>query len=63
MAVRVRLRILRGDRVVKAVALVNSGYEADSPQLMIPVSLAKVLGLWPPSSDARERILRLLVDL
>jgi hypothetical protein len=63
MAVRVRLRILRGDNVVETVALVNSGYEADSPQLMIPVHLAKVLGLWPPSSDARERVLRLLVDL
>ncbi|MCI4437857.1 MAG: hypothetical protein JHC33_13705 [Ignisphaera sp.] len=57
MAVRVRLRILREDRVVEVITLVNSGYETASPQLMIPVSLAKVLGLWPPSSDARERVL------
>jgi len=54
VAVRVRLRVRRGDRVVEAAALVNSGYEADSVQLMIPVALAKALELWPPPSDARE---------
>ena len=48
MAVRVRLRVSRGGSGVEVVALVNSGYEADSPQLMVPVALAKVLGLWPP---------------
>jgi len=40
MAVRVRLKIWREDKVLETVALVNSGYEADSPQLMIPISLA-----------------------
>jgi hypothetical protein len=54
MAVRVRLRVERGDRVLEVVGLVNSGYEADTPQLMIPVSLARILGLWPPPMDARE---------
>jgi len=56
MAVRLRLRIQRGDRVVEAIALVNSGYEADSPQLMIPIPIAKALGLWPPPPEARERV-------
>jgi len=36
MAVRVKLRIMRGDSVIETIALINSGYEADSPQLMIP---------------------------
>jgi len=54
VAVRIRLRVQRGDRVVEAAALVNSGYEADSPQLMISIALAKALGLWPPPPDARE---------
>jgi hypothetical protein len=54
MAVRVRLRVERGDRVLEVVGLVNSGYEADTPQLMIPVGLARILGLWPPPMDARE---------
>ena len=56
MAVRVRLRIMREDRHLDVVALLNSGYEADSPQLMIPVDLARVLGLWPPPPLAREEV-------
>jgi len=56
MAVRVRLRVEGGGRVREVVALVNSGYEADTPQLMIPVRLARELGLWPPPPDAREEL-------
>ena len=56
MAVRVRLKIWREDKVLETVALVNSGYEADSPQLMIPISLAKALGIWPPPPDSKEEI-------
>lgn len=48
LAVRVRLRIERGGLVREVRALVNSGYEADTPQLLIPVQLARELGLWPP---------------
>ena len=54
MAVRVKLRIRREDIVKDVVALVNSGYEADTPQLMIPIGLARELELWPPPLDARE---------
>ena len=54
MAVRVRLRVKKGPVVLEAVALVNSGYEADSPQLMLPVGLARELGLWPPGPDMIE---------
>jgi len=43
--VRLRLRIKVGDRVVEAIALLNSGYEASTPQLLIPTSLAYELGL------------------
>jgi len=56
VAVRVRLRVERGGRYVEAVALINSGYEADSPQLMIPIALARELGLWPPPPTAREEV-------
>jgi len=55
MAVRVRLGIRRGGRVLEAVALVNSGYEADTPQLMIQAGLARKLNLWPPP-EAREDV-------
>ena len=49
-----RLRVERGEKVREIVALVNSGYEADTPQLMIPAGLARELGLWPPPPDAKE---------
>lgn len=50
MAVRVRLRIkAKGDgREAVSSALVNSGFETEKPQLLIPVGLARTLGLWPP---------------
>ena len=54
MAVRVKLRLRREGTLRDVVALVNSGYEADTPQLMIPVGLARELGLWPPPLGARE---------
>jgi len=54
LAVRVRLRLRRGDVVREVVALVNSGYEADTPQLLIPVALARELGLWPPGPNVLE---------
>ena len=56
MAVRVKLRILRNDKSVDVIALVNSGYEADSPQILIPVFTARDLGLWPPPLEALEDI-------
>ncbi len=55
MAVRVRLRIrVGGNKAVEEVALLNSGFEAPTPQLLIPISTARALSLWPPTEDARE---------
>jgi len=51
---RIRFRLERKGRVLEVVALVNSGYESVTPQLMIPVGLARILRLWPPPMDARE---------
>jgi hypothetical protein len=56
MAVRVRLRISKDDKVEEVIALINSGYEADTPQLMIPIPLAKRLGVWPPPPNSKEEI-------
>jgi len=52
MAVRVRVRISgpRGD--VETSALVNSGYEASTPQILVPRRLAERLGLYPPPENA-----------
>lgn len=54
MAVRVKLRITsESGGEVLTTALVNSGFEAETPQLLIPKALASKLGLWPPPPDAQ----------
>ncbi len=54
MAVRVKLRVRcpRSGREAVTAALVNSGFEAETPQLLVPRRLAAELGLWPPPDDA-----------
>ncbi len=52
MVVRVRLRIRRNDKVIDTSALANSGYEAETPQLLIPIKLAQLLNLWPPKGES-----------
>lgn len=54
MAVRVRLRLrslLKGSELTTS-ALVNSGFEAETPQLLVPRRLAAELGAWPPPDNA-----------
>ncbi len=51
MVVRVRLRIEADEKRVVTAALANSGYEAETPQLMVPVEVAKLLGAWPPPPE------------
>jgi len=38
------------DKTVEVIALLNSGYEAPTPQLLIPASSAYDLGLWLPTN-------------
>jgi hypothetical protein len=56
MAVRLRLRIRVDEKSVEVIALLKSGYEAPTPQLLVPVDVARTLGLWPPEG-AREVVL------
>jgi len=51
MGVRVRLRVEYGGVVAEVVALVNTGYETDVPELLIPIGVAERLGLWPRLPD------------
>ncbi|WP_143701302.1 hypothetical protein [Vulcanisaeta thermophila] len=43
---RVRLRIVHRNNNVITTSLVNTGFEADTPQLLIPINLARKLNLW-----------------
>lgn len=42
---RVRVRLRVGDRVFEGRALLNSGFETDASDIVIPVDVAKELGL------------------
>jgi hypothetical protein len=50
MVCRVKVVIRREHGVVEASALLNSGFESDEPDIVIPVSIAEKLHLWPPKS-------------
>ncbi len=56
MAVRVKILVKLNGTGKEVIALVNSGYEADSPQLMIPQALARELGIWPPPPESHEKV-------
>jgi len=61
MAIRLRLRVrsVSGSEVIIR-ALLNSGYEAGSPELLIPLSIAELLGLYPvlpAGAEVREYVL------
>jgi len=56
MAIRVRLKLksrLGLRKEIDAIALVNSGFEADSPQILVPVEIAKELDLYAHLLEAR----------
>ncbi|MCS7113220.1 MAG: hypothetical protein RMJ00_06885 [Nitrososphaerota archaeon] len=53
MAVRIKLKVRSPSREMVTSALVNSGFEAETPQLLIPRSFALNLGLWPPPIEAQ----------
>ena len=45
MAVRVKIRIERGGKIVKTSTLTNSGYEIETLQLLIPIHLIEIFNL------------------
>jgi hypothetical protein len=45
VAVRLTLRIRVNNRIVDVIALLNSGFKAPTPQLIIPINTAKTLEL------------------
>ena len=47
MGVRVKVRIKYRGASLDLVALVNTGYETDVPEILVPMSVAEKLGLLP----------------
>jgi len=48
LACRVRVKLKRDGRSIETSALINSGFETEAPDIVIPVEVARRLGLWPP---------------
>ncbi len=56
MPVRIKLRIKSDSgKVIVTSAIINSGYEVDQPELLIPLRLAEKLDLWKPISEEYVR--------
>jgi predicted aspartyl protease len=47
MGVRVKVRVNYRGASLDLVVLVNTGYETDTPEILVPVSVAEKLGLLP----------------
>ncbi len=57
MVVRVKVQIKRGDTIIETSAIASSGYEADIPEIHIPIALARRLGFdLSRLSSARYRV-------
>ena len=54
MAVRVKLLVSHEDSELKVVALVNSGFETDTSQLLLPKVAAEKLGFQPPIEALKQ---------
>jgi len=52
VAVRVRVRIRSSEMESETSALVNTGFEAEQPEILLPARLAEMLGLYPPKSGS-----------
>jgi hypothetical protein len=50
------VRIARNGKEIVASALANSGYESETPQVLLPIEAAEILNLWPPEKNLEETV-------
>jgi len=48
LACRVRIKLKRDEACIETSALINSGFETEAPDIVVPVEVARRLELWPP---------------
>jgi hypothetical protein len=53
MAIRIKIKMKSKLEEVSVVALVNSGFEANTPQILVPIKLAQGLNLYSRLLEAR----------
>ena len=52
VAVRVKIKVKFGGRELETSALVNTGFETDQPEILLPARLAEIFGLYPPKAGS-----------
>lgn len=50
VAVRVKIKVKFGGKELETSALVNTVFETDQPEILLPARLAEILGLYPPKA-------------
>ena len=45
MGVRIRVKIMHGDKVLETATLVNTSFETPNPQILLPVKATEKLSL------------------
>ncbi|MEM3382233.1 MAG: hypothetical protein QXQ11_08775 [Candidatus Bathyarchaeia archaeon] len=50
VAIRVKIKVKFGGKELETSALVNTGFETDQPEILLPARLAEILGLYPPKA-------------
>jgi len=52
VAVRVRVKAKSSGGELETAALVNTEFETEQPEILLPARLAEILGLYPPKSGS-----------
>jgi hypothetical protein len=52
----VRIKLSKNSKEIETNALANSGYESETPQILVPIKLAEELGLWPSTINLEESV-------
>jgi hypothetical protein len=52
----VRIKLSKNSKEIETNALANSGYESETPQILVPIKLAEELGFWPPTINLEESV-------
>ncbi|MCC6013493.1 MAG: hypothetical protein LM593_03895 [Candidatus Verstraetearchaeota archaeon] len=51
-----RIKLSKNSKEIETNALANSGYESETPQILVPIKLAEELGFWPPTINLEESV-------
>ncbi|MCQ5341250.1 MAG: hypothetical protein NO483_06075 [Candidatus Methanomethylicia archaeon] len=51
-----RIKLSKNNKEIETNALANSGYESETPQILVPIKLAEELGLWPSTINLEESV-------